>query len=183
MHVSVIVQDGGRGVCEQCGKEDLVRKKNCIILPDGSHATGPAICNFCWESTFWHEQEQKLELVVPDIQVRNESRRRKKRATRQEHERAQDVGGRRHKGSGALPWLKSDFSKKGVFRADGKTTEAKEFRLTRQDLDKIRSEAKWNEVPVIVIDFLDRGTHRTEDSWAVMPWDDFKELIMLKEPK
>lgn len=179
----MIAQDGGRGICGQCGVEALVRRQTCVILPDGSHATSAALCERCWTDLYRDGCEQKLELVVVEPELRSESRRRKKRATRQETERAQEVGGKRHKGSGALPWLKADFSKKGLFRADGKTTEAKEFRLTRQDLDKIRSEASWDQIPVIVIDFLARGSQRTEDAWAVLPWEDFKELIMLKESK
>lgn len=89
---------------------------------------------------------------------------------RQEHELAGATGARQQKGSGCLPGLKGDVRKKGVFRAECKYTRNKSYRLTKEELIKIRGECYVGETPVLDIAFLDQYG-RTDERWVVIPYD------------
>lgn len=101
----------------------------------------------------------------------------KRLSRRQEQRLADSIGGKRHAGSGAMAGLKGDFRKKGVVRCEAKFTQTKTFALTRDVLDKIRGEATQGEVPTVVIEFKNKLTGRTEDSWAVIPTQDWEDKI------
>lgn len=94
----------------------------------------------------------------------------RRRSQRQERELAEDTGGRVQKGSGSLPWAKSDVTKVfGRYRAECKFTRARSFTVTRTILDKIRSECDFNEVPLLDVSFVS-PMGKTEERWVCIPY-------------
>lgn len=96
---------------------------------------------------------------------------------KQEHRIAEDIGGRRQPGSGSQDHAKGDVRKKGAFRIEAKYTRAKQFTLKREELDKISGECGHGEKPAFQVDFLNNVTGRVEDSWVVIPYEDWKENL------
>lgn len=94
----------------------------------------------------------------------------KRLSRRQELGLAEDTDSRAQKGSGALPWAKGDVRKKGIFRAECKFTRAKSYTVTRETLEKIRSECDFGETPLLDIQFLDKHG-ASDDRWVMVPYD------------
>jgi hypothetical protein len=94
----------------------------------------------------------------------------KRRSRRQEAKLANEAGGKTQKGSGCLPWAKGDVRKKGKFRAECKFTKKMSFSMSREILDKIRSECAFDETPVLDVTFID-ANGRTEDHWVAVPYE------------
>lgn len=111
---------------------------------------------------------------TPDKRIR-------RRSQRQERKLAEDSGGRVQKGSGCLPWAKGDVRKRGVFRGESKFTTAQSFSLKRALLDKIRSECEGQEYPLLDIEFINKGTQRSEDRWVAVPYEVWVELNASKD--
>lgn len=87
---------------------------------------------------------------------------------RQEENLADVIGGRRQKGSGALPWAKGDAVKKGVWRGEAKQTQKKSYVLKLEILEKLRSECAFGESPIMSIQFTDKDGS-VLDSWILVP--------------
>lgn len=123
------------------------------------------------------EVVRHLLLSTPEIKPGRvpPSKRIKKRARREEELIAEQVGGKRQKGSGALPWAKGDVRKKGHLRIESKTCKVKQYTVTRHELDKIRGECGMNEKPAFVITFIHPQTLRQEDKWVLIPYEDWNE--------
>jgi hypothetical protein len=102
----------------------------------------------------------------------------RRRAMRQERELAEATGGRVQAGSGAVPGNKGDVRLRGKFRAECKYTKTKSYRVTRQDLDKITSEASFGEVPIFDITFVG-SSGMTEDRWVLLPHADWLRLTAI----
>lgn len=100
----------------------------------------------------------------------------KKRSTKQERKRIEAIGGRRHAGSGALSGNKSDGST-DRWRMENKFTTAESYRVSFDDLVKIRSECRGFQVPVFNIDFQDKHTGATKDSWVLLPTKEWERLV------
>lgn len=110
----------------------------------------------------------------------------RRRADKQSRQLAEDTGGRPHKASGSLPFLKSDASNSGPiraisnieaarsrqYRAENKFTRAKSFSLTRADLMKIRGECNYDETPAFDISFLDVNG-KTDERWVCIPYEEW----------
>lgn len=94
----------------------------------------------------------------------------KRLSRRQEIGLAGDTGSRVQKGSGSLPWAKSDVRKRGVFRAECKFTRSRSYSVTRETLDKIRSECETGETPLLDLQFLDK-LGAPVDRWVMVPYD------------
>lgn len=95
----------------------------------------------------------------------------RRRSQRQERELAEDTGGRVQKGSGSLPWAKSDVTKVfGKFRAECKFTRARSFSLTKALINKLRGECDFHETPVFDISFV-TPEGRTDERWICMPYE------------
>lgn len=101
------------------------------------------------------------------------SRKLRKTSKRHEEEVAGDLGGRAQKASGALPWAKGDVRVRGKLRVELKTTGTKSYRVTREELTKIRGECGQGERPAFVVTFIDPRTHREEDRWVLTPYEDW----------
>ena len=87
------------------------------------------------------------------------------------------IGGRVSKASGAMASDKSDGRLLDKVRMEAKFTFAKSFRLTRQILNKIRSECQGTEEPAVQIDFNDKVTGRVLDSWVVIPLHAWEKYV------
>ena len=78
----------------------------------------------------------------------------KRKSRKRELEIAEQVGGKRHTGSGSLWWKKSDASDP-TFQYEDKFTEKSYFTISRGILDKIEKEAALEfKIPVLRIGFL-----------------------------
>jgi hypothetical protein len=94
----------------------------------------------------------------------------RRRSQRQERELAEDTGGKVQKGSGCLPWAKSDVTNVfGRFRAECKFTRARSFTLTRELIYKLRGECDFHEIPVIDVSFVS-AAGKTDERWICMPY-------------
>jgi len=99
----------------------------------------------------------------------------RRRSQRQERELAEDTGGSTQRGSGCLPWAKSDVTKVfGKFRAECKFTRAKSFSITKAIIDKIRGECDFNEIPMIDVTFV-TPEGRTDERWVCLPYEVWKK--------
>jgi hypothetical protein len=97
----------------------------------------------------------------------------RKLSQKQERRIAQDVGGRVQPASGALPYAKGDVRKQGKLRIEAKSTYAKSFSITEALLNKIESHATFEEIPTIVVDFLDKHDNKVKRSVAIVPYSDW----------
>jgi len=100
----------------------------------------------------------------------------KKRSTKQERKRIEAIGGRRHAGSGAFSGNKSDGST-DRWRMENKFTTAGSYRVALDDLIKIRGECRNGQSPVFNIDFQDKHTGATKDSWVLVPTKEWEKLV------
>jgi hypothetical protein len=103
------------------------------------------------------------------------TRRIKKLSQKQERRIMSDIGGRVQSASGAKNGYKGDGRLYNQIRMEAKFTFAKQFSLTRTILNKIRGECEGSEKPAVVIDFKNKFTGITEDSWVVIPYSEWKK--------
>lgn len=101
----------------------------------------------------------------------------KKVSAKQERRIASDVGGRAQPASGALPGAKSDVRKVGRLRVEAKFTYAKAYRLTMDVIDKIVGEAQGDELPGVVVDFMDKSSGRVLRTVVVVPYEDWLKEV------
>ena len=101
----------------------------------------------------------------------------KRRSARQERERIEAVGGRRHSGSGARTGYKSDGSLDYRWRMENKFTTAASYRVQLKDLHKLRSECLNGQAPVFNVDFQDKHTGETKESWVLVPSKEWEKLV------
>jgi len=109
-------------------------------------------------------------------QVR-EQRKVMRTSRKQERRVAEDIGGRTQPASGAMPHAKGDVRKLGRLRVEAKTTWAGSYRLTEEVLDKIAAHASYGEIPVVVVDFVDKKTNKVKRSVAVVPYEDWVKEV------
>jgi hypothetical protein len=117
-----------------------------------------------------------IKLKTTERRSHNIAKRQKRTSRRQEDDIAENLGGRRQPGSGAIEGVKGDVRIYGRYRAEAKYTRNKSYRVTREELNKIRGECSGHETPLFVIDFVDPDTGRNPDRWVLMPFHRFKEL-------
>ena len=103
--------------------------------------------------------------------------RRRNKATKQEENAAAIHGGVRHKSSGSLNYLKSDASLRHKYRMECKGTAGSGMRVTRHDLDKLRSECTPGQVPVFLIQFNEPTTLHTQDEWVLVPKTEWEKKV------
>jgi len=104
-------------------------------------------------------------------------KRRRRKATKQEEDAATIHGGKRHKGSGSLPFLKSDASTRHKYRIECKHTAGLGIRVTRADLDKLRAECTPGQVPVYMVQFNEPTTLLTQDEWVMVPKTEWEKRV------
>jgi hypothetical protein len=101
----------------------------------------------------------------------------KKASMKQETRVAEDMGGQRQRGSGAVPWRKGDGVVKGKYRIENKTRFTKGITITREELSKIRGECGYGEVPLFQVNFTNQGTCMVEDQWILVPYEHWKKVL------
>jgi hypothetical protein len=100
----------------------------------------------------------------------------RRRSTRQERKRIEAVGGRAHRGSGALDGYKSDGSS-DRWRMENKFTTAESYRVTLHDLHKLRSECRGFQAPVFNVEFQDKYTGTVKETWVLVPATEWERLV------
>ncbi len=99
----------------------------------------------------------------------------KRRSQKQERKRIEGVGGRAHVGSGAFSGHKSDGST-DRWRMENKFTTARSYRVTLDDLTKLKSECRNSQRPVFNIDFQNKRTGETSESWVLVRHKDWETM-------
>lgn len=103
------------------------------------------------------------------------SRQRLKKVRKQERSAAAAVNGRVQPGSGCGSFNKADVRAKGRYRIECKSTKNKSFPLSLELLEKVRSESRGLEVPVLDVEFVDARL-RSVDRWVAIPFDHFEKI-------
>lgn len=172
LHVNILPTSHGAAKCNNCEVWREVTFVFTVSAVGGCDIAGP-ICLHCLS------QGAALFALIepPDLSPGRKppSRRIRKRTDKEEQELADLSGGRRQKGSGAIPYLKGDFHRKGVYRGESKSVFGKSPSWTLDELTKIRGEAAWGEVPVLVTTFMDKHTHAVKERWATIPFENWQE--------
>lgn len=124
--------------------------------------------------------DQYLDFVFEEQEppvVRGVSPKLRKRATTEERNIAEDLGGKRQVGSGAVPGIKGDVRVRGELRIESKITTKGSYRVELELLNKIRSECHGTERPAFIVSFVDKDTHREIDRWVLQPYEDWHSLV------
>jgi hypothetical protein len=105
------------------------------------------------------------------------SAKRIKRISRKQEQRtAESSGGRAQSGSGSRPGYKGDVRVYDKYRIENKFTFAGSYKIDMLTLNKIRGECEGNERPAVSLDFVDKLTGRTRDTWVIIPKADWEKL-------
>lgn len=166
------------GVCGGCGGVGAVVVFG-VVAETHAGAIAP-LCSFC---LFNHKdggmssQVPMEPLVTGRAPMRKHLRKNRRRSKEQEQDLAEELGARVQPNSGAMTGSKGDVRKKGVFRLEAKFTHAESFSLQLDDLHKIAGECAGFEKPLVVIDFVEQGTSKLKDRFAVLQFDHVKEFL------
>ena len=150
--------------------------KNFVVLRVSSGALQGVSQEIPWEAFFGASH------AVPTVESKAEATQMtkktvKSRSEKQERKRIEAVGGRRHAGSGSLSGNKSDGSLGDRYRMENKFTTAASYRVTLSDLSKLWGECRNGQQPVFNVDFQDRQTGATKDSWVMIPSKEWSKLV------
>jgi hypothetical protein len=124
--------------------------------------------------------EHAVELEEPEVEItskRKGFKENKRLSRKQEIDLADDLGGKVQLNSGATVGSKGDVRVKGEYRVEAKFTAANSYKLDLDELYKIQSECEGLEKPLFIVDFLDKHTKKPKDRFAVLQYDQLKELI------
>jgi hypothetical protein len=102
---------------------------------------------------------------------------RRKRISKKQEKRIEELGGNAQPGSGSRDGYKSDGRIRGRYRIENKYTTAESFRVELKDLMKIRSECVGLEVPVFEVQFRAPRTLRVLDEWVLMPRKEWEKHV------
>lgn len=116
-------------------------------------------------------------MVAESKVPRAPSRRVRKLSQKQEREVMSDLGGRVMPASGSKAGYKGDGRVFDRIRVEMKESFSRTFAMTRDILDKIRGECTGKEEPVVVVDYKDKATGRTEDRWCVIEYKVLKRIL------
>lgn len=134
--------------------------------------TSSPICSICLD----RQKEVTVDIVPPPPPPAGPPSRQVQKASRRNEARvAKGIGGRVQPGSGNQPGAKGDVRKRGEFRIENKDSYSNQYILTTKTLDKIRGECAFREKPVLVLTFMEKGSHRPRDRWAIVPYNDWEE--------
>lgn len=94
-----------------------------------------------------------------------------------EKKAAKRIGGYTTLGSGNKN-EKGDVRKRGVTRIEHKATQAASFRVTTAMLDKLQHASMGcDEIPILVVDFLDERGNSTGREIACVPYDQLVDML------
>jgi hypothetical protein len=185
MPVSVrVTPEGLMGVCAHCGAGKEVPMGTHVIQFNIETEMGSDTCGpYCFTCLAMPNPANPMQMIFqPEAPPTTTgptppSHRLRKRSRNQEKGIADDIGGNVQKGSGACSGAKGDVRKAGQYRIEAKLTQASQYTLKLETLHKIMSECEGLEQPALVVDFVERGSLRTKESWAVIPYPDLLEIV------
>src|SRR5262245_51216926 len=139
--------------------------------------TPDGVANFVLDRSHFHHIPSRIMTMyepTPESKLKKVSPKKQRRASvKQETDIMEALGGYREAGSGALKHLKGDGRVRDKYRVEAKYTRKDGYRLTRQELNKIRGECSSTEMPLFVIDFVDPETGGSPDRWVVVEFERF----------
>jgi len=160
--------------CPSCSVVKVTFMKGVFLQQGTSVKRIGMYCPRCNPSDF----SMILPPIEPEANPRKGTSRRVKRVSRkQEEDIAEKLGGKRHRGSGSVPWNKGDVRLDERARIEAKFTTKASYSVGQRELSKIRSECESTEQPVLIIDFKEKVTLKTYDRWAVVPFTFLEELL------
>lgn len=142
---------------------------------NGAQDTTEPCCSACFTL-----DSKQLVLMTPESSIpRAPSKRVKKLSQKQERKvMAELPGGRTQPGSGSRAGYKGDGRVYDRIRVEMKQTATQSMGIvTRDVLNKIRSECAGREEPIVVVDFTDKTTGRVEDRWCVIEHKVLKRVL------
>lgn len=168
MRVSVI-PERGQGTCS-CG---FIGEVYTFTLSTSAGVeTSSPTCGECLN----RDKEVVVDIVPPPPPPAGPpSRRVQKASRRNEAKVARGIGGRTQPGSGNQPGAKGDVRKRGEYLVENKDSYSNQYILTLAVLNKIRGECAFREKPALVLTFMEKGTDRPRDRWAIVPYNDWEE--------
>jgi len=176
VHVPLkLVTEAVVGDCLSC----LRKKVTCLrvnVFGKTGLAETPRTCLDC----IGDGVEHAIELEEPEVEVSSKKKTFKKQkqlSRKQEIDLAEDLGGKVQLNSGATVGGKGDVRVKGEFRVEAKFTAADSFKLNIHELSKIAEECEGSEKPLFVVDFLDKHTKKLKERFAILTYDQLRELI------
>jgi len=168
------------GECSRCEAEGQVIL-HFAVTTDEEVGDLPALCVAC--AIKGGEITTYLAPLNEKPSRRKAFKKAKKTSLKQEVEVCELLGARTQPGSGNQAGAKGDGRRKGELRIEAKFTKAASYSLKLEELGKLMGEATHGELPVFVIDYLDPGTSKLRDRYAVLPFADAQELIELRREK
>lgn len=164
------------GTCSKCGNDNAAVLTFSVVA-DGHSGDVAPLCSVCLFEEGARSDVPMQELAPGPAPRRKALRHNKRISQQQERDIAEELGARVQPNSGAMSGAKGDVRKRGAFRLEAKFTRAESFALHLEDLEKIAGECAPSERPLLVIDFLEQGTSKLRDRFAVLHFQDTKELL------
>lgn len=165
------------GTCSKCSAERVLVIP-FVVIADDHEGEAEKLCKSCLFSLEGLKVDIPMQpLVAGPTPRRKALRKAKKTSLKQEQDIAEELGGRTQPGSGNQRGAKGDIRKKGELRVEAKYTTNESFSLKLDELYKIASECGTGERAVFVIDYLEPGTRGLRDRFAVIHFNDLKELL------
>jgi len=172
-----LVAEAVKGTCAVCGAGSVPVLPFSLIF-DGQAGDAEPLCASCLFTAGGIRVDVPLQSLTPEPLGRRKGlKKAKKTSQKQEVDIAAELGGTTQPGSGNQRGAKGDVRKKGELRVEAKFTTARSFSLKLDELYKISGECGLGERPVFVIDFLEPGTRKPKDRFAVIHFEDLKELL------
>jgi hypothetical protein len=162
------------GVCAGCMAPGAVVVFGVVTETHEGDVEG--LCLTCLGRNSRKSEVPMRPLVTGPAPRRKALKKGKKTSLKQELEIAEALGGRTQPGSGNQAGAKGDVRKKGELRVEAKFTCNDSFSLKLDELYKIASECSPGEKPLFVIDYLEPGTRKLRDRYAVVPFHHLEEL-------
>lgn len=177
------------GFCSRCGDgagpKGMVYVVPFTVVVDGHAGETGTLCTNCLLCSEGMRVDVPMEDLAPGLAPRRGALRRVKKTSRRlEADLADDLNEvlgqgvvRTQPGSGNQAGAKGDLRGKNLMRVEEKHTKAASFSLKLDELHKVAGECTGLERPVFVVDYLDPGTSKLQDRFAVIPIKYLKELL------
>lgn len=172
------------GTCSQCGAGPLLIIPFQLIVDDHIGEAG-ALCQGC----LFDPEGTRVDVTMVPLDdskpnYKKTFRAAKKLSQKQEQSIADELNeiygkgkARVQPGSGNQPGKKGDIRACDLVRVEAKYTTAESFSLKLEELYKIAGECSHGELAVFAIDYLERGTSKLMDRFAVLSFHTLKELL------
>jgi hypothetical protein len=165
-----------RGTCSGCGITTKIITFG--VLAEGQNGVIDPLCSICLFGSEGLVASVPMQPLAPGPASRRKGlQKARRRSLKQEVEVAEMFGARTQPGSGNQAGAKGDARKKGELRLEMKYTTGDSYSLRLDDLQKIAGEAGIGERPIMVLDYLEQGSRKLRDRFAILNAADLKELL------